>query len=472
MEARRRDLLIRAREILLARDSLLDFARLVRPQFQDPPHIQRLAAALQDLEAGNIKRLAVSMPPGHGKSWLCSQLFPAWCIGRDPSCRMAIASYNEDLALESTIPARRIFNSPEFRGVFSKTIQDRAGRRTQDRMDFIGGGYYLGVGTGGGITGKRFRIGIGDDLIKGIVQASSKTEREKVWKWYVNDFLTREEHGGNARVALIGTRWHREDVIGRAIRENPKEWTVIKMPAITKDDQGEEHALCEEFVPLEKLRQMRALLGKSFAHVYQQEEVIEGGNVFKVQAVKKVPVTAFPQVRYVRAWDLASSIKQRSGDDPDWTVGVLGAITHAHDPATGARLPQLWIRDVVMIRAEAPARNARIKATADQDGPGVNVCVEAFGAYKDAAAELRLALAGQRIVREIRPPGDKVAKAAPLEPMFDAGNVFVPEGAPWLNEWLRMFEEFPSGAHDDAVDATALVWHAQATPRASLAMPT
>jgi phage terminase large subunit-like protein len=26
---------------------------------------------------------------------------------------------------------------------------------------------------------------------------------------------------------------------------------------------------------------------------------------------------------------------------------------------------------------------------------------------------------------------------------------------------LQHFEEFPTGAHDDAVDATALVWHSQ-----------
>jgi predicted phage terminase large subunit-like protein len=45
--------------------------------------------------------------------------------------------------------------------------------------------------------------------------------------------------------------------------------------------------------------------------------------------------------------------------------------------------------------------------------------------------------------------------------MFEAGNVFVPEGAPWLDQWLKHFEEFPAGSHDDAVDATALVWHAQ-----------
>lgn len=445
-----------------ARNSLLAFAKYVRKDFKAPSHIQRLAAALEDLEAGRIKRLAVSMPPGHGKSWLASQLFPAWCIGRDPSCRLAIASYNEDLALESTIPARRIFNSEEFAAAFPHVRQDDGGRHTQERMDFIGGGYYLGVGTNGGITGKRFRIGIGDDLIKGITQALSKTEREKVWRWYLNDFLTREEHGGEARVALIGTRWNRDDPIGRAIRAEPDKWTVIRMPAITKDDAGDERALCEEFVPLVKLRQMRALLGKSFRHVYQQEEVADGGNVFKVNTIREENPDKWEGLRFTRAWDMASSVKQRSGDDPDWTVGVLAAIRKEKDASTGAMIPHLYVRDVVFLREESPRRNARIKQAAEEDGQGVQIVVEAFGAYKDAANELTQALAGQRSIRQIRPPGDKMAKAAPLEPIFEAGNVHVPVGAPWLAQWLQHFEEFPQGAHDDACDATALIWHAQA----------
>jgi predicted phage terminase large subunit-like protein len=189
---------------------------------------------------------------------------------------------------------------------------------------------------------------------------------------------------------------------------------------------------------------------------------VRGGNTFKVENVRRENPASWPQgLRWARCWDMASSVKQRAGDDPDWTVGVLGAIHRERDPITGATLPHLYVRDVIFLREEAPRRNARIRMAADTDG-SVPICVEAFGAYKDAAADLANVLHGVRTVRQLRPPGDKMVKAQPLEPIFEAGNVHVPADAPWLNQWLTHFEEFPAGAHDDAVDATALVWHAQA----------
>jgi len=40
--------------------------------------------ALQRVYRGEIKRLMVLMPPGHGKSVYCSQRFPSWYLGNRP----------------------------------------------------------------------------------------------------------------------------------------------------------------------------------------------------------------------------------------------------------------------------------------------------------------------------------------------------------------------------------------------------
>jgi predicted phage terminase large subunit-like protein len=121
-----------------------------------------------------------------------------------------------------------------------------------------------------------------------------------------------------------------------------------------------------------------------------------------------------------------------------------------------------------MLREEAPKRDAKIIATVDADPAGVPVAVEAFGAYKDAAAHIKRILRGRRIVKELRPPGDKMAKAQPLEVMFESGNVFVPRGAKWIPEFRRQFAEFPKGRHDDVVDAASLIWWEQSTGGSTL----
>ena len=42
-----------------------------------PRHIQYVCEKLEQVAAGKIKRLMISMPPGHAKSFTASQHFPA-----------------------------------------------------------------------------------------------------------------------------------------------------------------------------------------------------------------------------------------------------------------------------------------------------------------------------------------------------------------------------------------------------------
>jgi hypothetical protein len=39
--------------------------------------------------------------------------------------------------------------------------------------------------------------------------------------------------------------------------------------------------------------------------------------------------------------------------------------------------------------------------------------------------------------------------------MFDGGQIWFPEGAPWLPEYLAELTTFPNAEHDDQVDATS-----------------
>ena len=51
-------------------------------------HIRALAHHLELVERGEIRRLAIAMPPRHLKSICASVAFPAWVLGRDPSRRI------------------------------------------------------------------------------------------------------------------------------------------------------------------------------------------------------------------------------------------------------------------------------------------------------------------------------------------------------------------------------------------------
>ena len=55
----------------------------------------------------------------------------------------------------------------------------------------------------------------------------------------------------------------------------------------------------------------------------------------------------------------------------------------------------------------------------------------------------------------VNPEGGKVARAAAVSPLIEAGNVYLPHPqlCLWVNGLIEECAAFPNGAHDDQVDA-------------------
>jgi len=55
----------------------------------------------------------------------------------------------------------------------------------------------------------------------------------------------------------------------------------------------------------------------------------------------------------------------------------------------------------------------------------------------------------------VNPSGGKIARAAAVSPLIEAGNVYLPHPsyAHWVNDFVEECAAFPNGAHDDQVDA-------------------
>ena len=70
------------------------------------------------LEKGEITRLAVFMPPRHGKSMLCSEFFPAWYLGNNPNEFVIQSTYAQELADDFGRKVRNQLASPDFNSVF------------------------------------------------------------------------------------------------------------------------------------------------------------------------------------------------------------------------------------------------------------------------------------------------------------------------------------------------------------------
>ena len=109
--------------------SLIEFARYMNPdpndrwnaaasKYQVAPHHRLLAEALTEVLEGRLLRLAISMPPQHGKSTLATRLLLAYHVGKFPWKHLLMGTYNQTFAEEFGDDVRAIINSEEYPRVF------------------------------------------------------------------------------------------------------------------------------------------------------------------------------------------------------------------------------------------------------------------------------------------------------------------------------------------------------------------
>jgi predicted phage terminase large subunit-like protein len=430
---------------------------------------ERLDRAIEDYRNGESTFLMVQVPFRHGKSDLVSRYLPPRFMGLFPDDDVIVAAYAASLVCTFARFGRMIVRDPKYRNVFPGMSLSRETQSVNEwgLEGHLGKSYW--VGLGGSITGKGGSLILIDDFFKSREEAESEVIREKVWDSIRHDILTRR--APVAIVIILATPWHPDDPFGRIRKEMAASpdfprFEEHRFPAwteseIEEDENGRPKRIFlfpERFSEL-WYRSQEATLGTyGTASLLQCDPVPKLGNLFRVDKVQIVEPEEMPtDIVYTRGWDLASSEKQRVKDNPDYTVGVKLGIKWHLLAGTTEKVPVLYISDVVRGRWQAPQRDKIIKSTALADG-AITVGVEAFGAYKDAYVNISQALTGLRMVKKLQLAGDKVSKWSPLEPIFEAGNVYMARAA-WNQAFLDELRAVPGAAHDDQADALSVAYH-------------
>jgi predicted phage terminase large subunit-like protein len=198
--------------------SFADFALAVYPFLELQPFHRAYYRVLEAFARGQVRRLIVTMPPQHGKSVGATTLLPAYILGADPDCRVAIASYSGALASKFNRRVQRILESREYGDIFPATTIKCGNKppnyiRTADEVEIVGyRGGLLSVGREGSLTGNRVDCFVLDDLYKDALEANSPIIRANCWEWYTSVVRTRMHNA--SRELIVFTRWHEEDLIG------------------------------------------------------------------------------------------------------------------------------------------------------------------------------------------------------------------------------------------------------------------
>ena len=442
------------------------------------PHLLLLNRVLMAAAAGErwASRVIIEMPPRHGKSEFTSGYFPAWYLGMFPDRKIILSSYADTFAAQWGQRNRDLLEAygPDVFGI--RVRQDSRAKDTWYLQKRRGGMFTAGVG--GALTGKGAHLAIIDDPVKNSEQAMSPTYREKAKEWYRSTLRSRME-SAHAPIIVIQTRWHTDDLAGWLQKEYPDDWLVISLAAVAEADEviylpdEPERPAWERKAgePLWAAKYDRGALdaimrdqggpdGYWWLALYQQRPTPIGGGILKPEQFRRFTLAddgngylldtpAGPrlvhsgELRRFSTMDLATSVRTQA----DYTVlGVFGLVG-----------PDLLVLDVLRGRWEGPDL-PRVAARVWQAYRPAYIGVESVGFQASTVQDMRRGDPHQRPprpplpIKALLPQGDKVSRALTLAARMGGGNVYVPEGAPFLAALEAELVQFPKGKHDDQVD--------------------
>jgi predicted phage terminase large subunit-like protein len=410
-------------------------------------HLVYIRQHLDQITAGTLKRLIITVPPRHGKSEMGTIRYPVFRLEQDRTQRIVIAAYSQTLANTFSRKARRFAQ---------ERMALATDRKAVDQWETVdGSGGLRAVGVGGGITGLGANLICIDDPVKSREEAESQTYRDRCFDWFRDDLYTRLEPGGS--IILTMTRWHEDDLAGRILgSEDGPNWTVINLPAIAEEDDalgrdvGE--ALCPARYDLEALQDRRRVMGEyGFNALFQQHPSPPTGGLFKRswwQFYREAPKFE----RVIASWDLTF----KDGPKNDFVVGLV----------IGQRGADFYVIDCIRERMAITETLPAILNTVNRYKPVVTV-VEDKANGPAAIAMLK----SKTSILAINPQGGKFSRASAISPLVEAGNVFLPERSRWGSAFVEEFAAFPNAAHDDQVDALSqgLSWLRSRPPIATSA---
>lgn len=298
-------------------------------------HIDCVCEYLQALEAGEIKRLIINVPPRTGKTLIGNVVFPAWIMGRDAGARFLGISYAHRLSEKIAFKQRTLMETDWYKELFPYTRLDKDQRSKADYMTTKGGGRFS-TSVGGTLTGEGGDYLLMDDPMNPD-EALSDQKRISSNEWVDQAIYSRLNDPTTGRIGVIMQRLHDEDTTGYLMKKG--DWELLKLPAETpKKIQVEirgkhfeyEGLLHKDRLSQDVLDRLRNDMGSyAYAGQYLQEPVPIGGGEFKDSFIHYFASGAFDTARcnlYITV-DPATSKKKTS----DFTAMAVWALAPDHN---------------------------------------------------------------------------------------------------------------------------------------------
>lgn len=399
-----------------------------------------------------IYRLAVSMPPRAGKSYITS-LFVSWMFGHFPEESVMRNTCADPLYNKLSYDTRDIVRSRKYKEVFPEI------KLKQDKQNVHGWSIegarqvsYFGAGVGGTVIGfGASMLAITDDLYKSLEDALSDNNNEKTWSWKQGTHDSRLE--GNCCVIDIGTRWSANDVLGRLEESRDGEYydEIIRIAALDEND----NSFCEDVHTTEYYHELRAETEDSiWMAEYMQEPYEAKGLLFPKSELKRF-----------KAADL-------KGRKPDGKIGATDVADEGDDyfgaPFADVFGTELYITDVVFTKDAVEITGPNLAQMIIDTGCD-QMRIESNNGGKIFANDVR------RLVKETSKLNKCLIQARPTTKnketriLMKSGWIkahchFLDESEYakgsdywWFMKWLTSYKKEGGNKHDDAPDSLTIL---------------
>lgn len=401
-------------------------------------------------------------PPGSAKSTYISKLFPPWFLAQVPRLKELIkkagktyvdlgilaTTHNGDLCIEFGSAARNLAETYPKELGYSLNRDKRA----SEAWTASNGGYYRGATVGSGISGRRMHLGFVDDFIGNEEDATSEVQNNKIWSWWINDFVNRLQP--IALRFIIANHRNEDDLVGRLMEKEREKWDITRLRLVIETtDQALEDPLGRKVG--ERLwpeyfteAQVKERMENPNASGIQQQEPFSGaGELFLRENLEAGAYSSIDELRDGTPYGASDhAISEEQAADPSCLgIGVWkNGFIYIHPDLAWERMgseTQIaeWLRlgkkhNPVQWRAEKGQISKSLF-------PFLALEMKKHGAYFS--------------VSQYTPTKNKVARAQTAIGMSKLGLIKLPKFAPWYQRALIELLSFPNGRHDDFVDFLA-----------------
>ena len=414
-----------------------------------------------DVESGRQMRSALSVPPQTGKTTHITLMGSAWAMGRTPTLKIMIGTYNENRAKLNGGAIRTLMESQRYREVFPE-VELAKGGKSKSYLETTHGGYVLMAGRGTGVTGNPCDIFCIDDPIKDKAEANSSAALDEAWDWFSTTALQRAHN--LTRYVIVHTRWAMNDLIGQICDEDHPDfdaeratpWLYLNVKAFDNEPHiakllGVEPPECiwPEKFSKELLTGIQKLMGpEDFSALYMGKPVPDDGGFFRKEMINAYVPEEMPplsEMRIYAASDHAVTTKEYS----DYTVLVIAGVD---------KYGQVWIIDLVRRKMQTEQTVGEMLRLMKKYKPVTwwvarDHISQAFGPF------LRQRMRDEKVygtyLSESPEIGDKMQKSQSIRGMMALGLVRFPQKAIWYAELVKELLQFrgEGDAYDDQVDA-------------------